>query len=368
MGCCANSMPADAPRKRETKSAPHNFQFRLADVKDAQVQVTYSKQRPKIKVRGSIMSNLANTASVSKMSLVENLLKVFPADKKKGNSLILALTQVTPEDPVVNRPHKYPEKHNSPTCSIHSPLSKAELGKKQQALEKWFRNSPNTPLGRMMAPGPETFGTSTQAVQEKPGKDLPQIFSKGFKQENGNTGSIEKPVFVIKRSMSSPNLQLETGPFSLMRRKPCGSSLTHVAKNTVQKMQRNEDADNRWHKSNVKRMLSIDPLRIPQNKKLLWAPPPRRFSPPKPIGKTDLQKIKTFAVTQGLYTTPGSPEPSRPVQSKTNLFPFVVRKKIKPKEESDLVKYRRIMTDQKSQAQKPRAVLLLNGQFLTMKR
>jgi hypothetical protein len=336
-------------------------------VRDAQVQVTYSKQRPRIKARGSFISNQANTASVSKLSLVENLLKVFPADKKKGNSLILALTQVTPEDPALARPPKYPDRFNSPTCSIQSPLSKAELGKKQEVLEQWFRKAPGGPLVRGKEPDTEALGTSAQAAQEKPAKPAPTIFSSAVKQELQALLSKEKPAFVIKRSGSSPDLRPEAGQFSLVRSQPCASSLACVAKNEAQKMHQIEAGDDRWHKVNVKRMLSIDPLRIPQNKKLLWAPSPRRFSPPKPIGKTDLQKIKTFAVMQGLYTTPGSPEPSKPVQTKTNLFPFVVRKKIKPKEESDLVKYKRLMADPKNQATKPRAVLLINGQFLTMK-
>ncbi len=367
MGCCANSMPVEALRKRETRSAPHSLELRHAEVKDAQVQVTYSKQRPRIKVRASILSNQDNTASVSKISLVENLLKVFPADKKKGNSLILALTQVTPEEPAINQPRKYPDKYNSPTCSIHSPLSKAELGNKQQALEKWFKITNGAPANHRMAPGTETLGNFAKLAQETIGKETPEAISNQAKNKLGNPRPNEKSEFVIKRSMSSPDLYIETEPCSPVRFRPLSSSLIQVANNANQKMQKTEDADKRWQKLNVKRMLSIDPLRIPQDKKLLWAPPPRRFSPPKPIGKIDLQKIKNFAVTRGLCMMPGSPEPSRPVQTKTNLFPFVVRKKIKPKEETDLVRYRRIMTDQKNQTSKPRAVLLLNGQFLTMK-
>ena len=362
MGSCANSRPVEPFRARESRSLPINPKSRQTAAIDVAVQVNYTRQQRAAKTEGSVDSHRVVTASRSKNSQTEKVSKPLPAEKKRDNSLVLTLNQVKPEDPaqcILMRSRGDP---SSPGSSIRSPLSRQHRPQVQAPLDTCSKHSPRE-TGTTGRREQHATGASTLQKGIISGDSRPVEFSSGVRQELGKFFPKKTPVTSGQRSGSSPEMGPIEGSSNPSPVSQNTSSLTGVAKFTKQKLRRIEDED----KLNLWPVPSFEPIRIPQNISLLWVSPPRCYSPPNPGEKTNTKKIHNTSNTHGLYITPGSPGPSKLSQSKMILFLFVVRKKIRRKEESDLVKFKNLMTSLNPKTPKPKAVLLLNGQLLSMK-
>ena len=164
---------------------------------------------------------------------------------------------------------------------------------------------------------------------------------------------LKEKTYRIKRSNSAPIINnTNSAAFKLIPIKCSNNSDNNVTK----KIDRSNS-----HVSSMSTNRNKISLPYYQNRKMLWVPPQRRFSPPKPPAPSDLKKLKKLGISRGMFVQPVNPD-----SNSTNLFPFVVRKKIKEKEISDSDKYKRLMVDVYNN-HKPRAVILLNGKFNAMK-